>query len=395
MIQRLAVNTGELPVRSLRLQGLLQAFGHDIFCEVVSAGAESLYPPQEKCSYVHRARDNGARLHPAGDARAMRVLIVSAAYPPMRAGEATNTFHLATRLADRGHQVTVLTSIVEHVARGVGVEVRAVMPHWGWSALPRFAATLRHTAPDAILLMYIGWIYDSHPMVTFAPTVARKLLPSVPFVTRFENMSAALPGGTPLFARVARHAAARCAGTRNVDYNYGTLLRDSRALIVLSDHHRAALAGHNAGVEEKTTLIPPPPNMPIVRDDGEVRELTREALGVSRGVPARLSRLRVRGKGNRYAAPRGPQARQARRQRTIGHHWGPPTAERSRRFGLLRRHATPGSPSRHRRSRDLDGRVCPRRPDAIALSARRGCLRAAVRHRYPAQQQLLFVRCRP
>ena len=45
--------------------------------------------------------------------------------------------------------------------------------------------------------MYIGWIYDSHPMVTFAPTVARKLLPSVPFVTRFENTSAALPGGRP------------------------------------------------------------------------------------------------------------------------------------------------------------------------------------------------------
>ena len=284
MIQRLPINTGELPGPGSRTsKGSSKPFDHDIFCEVVSAGAESLYPLQEKCSYVHLARDNGARLHPAEDARPMRVLIVSAAYPPMRAGEATNTFHLATRLADRGHQVTVLTSVSNTVPPGVGVNVQAVMPHWGWSALPRFAASLRHIAPDAILLMYIGWIYDSHPMVTFAPTVARKLLPSVPFVTRFENTSASLPGATPLLARVARHAAARCAGTRNVDYNYGTLLRDSRALIVLSDHHRAALARHNAGVEEKTTLIPPPPNMPIVRDDGEVRKLTREALGVCPG----------------------------------------------------------------------------------------------------------------
>ena len=91
---------------------------------------------------------------------------------------------------------------VEHGPARGGGKRSAVMPHWGWSALPRFAASLRHIAPDAILLMYIGWIYDSHPMVTFAPTVARKLLPSVPFVTRFENTSASLPGAnSPLRPR--------------------------------------------------------------------------------------------------------------------------------------------------------------------------------------------------
>jgi len=213
----------------------------------------------------------------------MRILIISAAYPPMRAGEATNTYHLATRLANRGHEVDVLTSVSNAGGHEPGVRIHAVMPHWGWSALPRFASTLRRLAPDAILLMYIGWIYDSHPMMTFAPTIARKLLPPVPFVTRFENVSAALPSEASFIARVVRHAAARCAGTRHVHYNLGTLLRDSHALIVLSDHHRAALARLDSGVEQKTTLIPPPPNMPIVAEDCEGRERVRQALGASRG----------------------------------------------------------------------------------------------------------------
>jgi alpha-beta hydrolase superfamily lysophospholipase len=40
----------------------------------------------------------------------MKVLVISAAFPPMRMGEATNAYHLCERLATRGFDVHVLTN---------------------------------------------------------------------------------------------------------------------------------------------------------------------------------------------------------------------------------------------------------------------------------------------
>jgi len=66
-----------------------------------------------------------------------------------------------------------------------------------------------------------------------------------------------------------------------VDYYFGTLLRRSDRIIVLSDTHRVKLAVHYPGVSGKTVLIPPPPILLIRPEDGgESRRQGREALGV-------------------------------------------------------------------------------------------------------------------
>jgi hypothetical protein len=64
----------------------------------------------------------------------MKVPFISAAFPPMRQG-------------------------------------RPVIRDWSWTDLPRLARFIKRCRPDAITLLYSGWIYNDHPMITFAPTL--------------------------------------------------------------------------------------------------------------------------------------------------------------------------------------------------------------------------------
>jgi glycosyltransferase involved in cell wall biosynthesis len=73
---------------------------------------------------------------------------------------------------------------------------------------------------------------------------------------------------------------AHWSGDADTDYEYGTLLRDSHALICLSDMHRSRLADVHTPVLEKARLIPPPPLMNVCPADNESRTHVRSALGV-------------------------------------------------------------------------------------------------------------------
>lgn len=207
----------------------------------------------------------------------MRILIISAAFPPMQSGEATNAFYLSQHLADYGFEVHVLTTRRAVENCDPRVKIHPIMRDWSWTAVLRFRRFLRQCSPDAILLMHISWIYHNHPMITFAPTIAKKLFPRVPFVTRFENVF----GGSSLslMARLLRKGIVRWIAGKDVDYTFGTLLRDSDRLILLSDRHRAPLPSCFHGETNKVVLIPPPPNMRICpRDNGASRQKGRDRL---------------------------------------------------------------------------------------------------------------------
>jgi glycosyltransferase involved in cell wall biosynthesis len=211
----------------------------------------------------------------------MRILLISAAFPPMRAGEATNAFYLCQHLANRKLDIDVLTSQWNPEVFNPRIRVHSIMRSWSWSELGRFVKFLRRSRPDAVLLMYLDWIYHYHPMVTFAPTIFKRVWPGVPFVTRFENAYGALPNRMSPGSRAFRKCMSHWAGTENLDYNFGTLLRDSDRIIVLSGMHRAILSEHFADVSAKSVLIPPPPNMVVKSEnDGSVRKRGRERLGV-------------------------------------------------------------------------------------------------------------------
>jgi glycosyltransferase involved in cell wall biosynthesis len=132
-----------------------------------------------------------------------------------------------------------------------------------------------------VLLIYAGWVYNDHPMITFAPTIAKKLLRHVPFVTQFTWPLGALPHQMPRLAQKLRKKLVQWAGTKDVDYYYGTLLRDSDRITVFCEQHGAALAERLPSLNGKSVLIPHPLVMHVSPDpDGSYRKRGREKLDV-------------------------------------------------------------------------------------------------------------------
>jgi glycosyltransferase involved in cell wall biosynthesis len=209
----------------------------------------------------------------------MKVLVISAAFPPMSAGEATNAFHLCERLAACGLDVHVLTSRGHTGVSDARITVHDVMQTWSWGEAPRLARFLKQCKPDVVYLMYLGWTYNFQFMSTFIPTIAKMAVPGVRFLTRFENVGGAGPQTNSRSSRLLRKAVALCDLRGNVDYQFGTLLRDSDNIIILSARHEAFLERRLPGIGRKCVLIPPPANMRM-SDEGEAsRARGRKVLG--------------------------------------------------------------------------------------------------------------------
>ena len=209
----------------------------------------------------------------------MKLLVISAAFPPLKVGEADHALHLCRHLAERGLDVHVLTTERQIEASRFPFKVYPVMPHWLWPALPRLAKFLTKCSPDAVLLIYSDRDYDCHPMITFAAGISKALLPSVPFVTQLETEYISRKASIP--ARVILKLASKVAGPQKLDYVFGTLLSKSDRLIVLSERHLNRLSHSFPYVEGKGLVIPPPSLMRICPDNNGVsRQLGRKALGV-------------------------------------------------------------------------------------------------------------------
>ncbi|HEU4682891.1 MAG TPA: glycosyltransferase family 4 protein [Nitrospira sp.] len=210
----------------------------------------------------------------------MKLLFISAAFPPLRAGESEHTLHLCRRLADRGVEVHLLTSQTNASMKAEeSFQVHRLIPEWDWKHLPRLVRCVGEKKPDAVLLMYSGWVYSAHPMITFLPTIVRRLFPRISFMTQME-IEEGEAARTP-WTRMTRKVAQYLSGTRDVDYCFGTLLRDSTQLIFLSERHRDVHAARFPGVLKKSVVIPPPPLLKMCeggRAAGRIRG--RTALGL-------------------------------------------------------------------------------------------------------------------
>ena len=118
----------------------------------------------------------------------MKLLVITAAFPPMPAGEADHMFHLCRRLAERGLDVHVVTTRGNKVSEPLPFKVYPIVRDWSWPDLFRLVRLFKRISPDAVLLKYIAWIYNDHPMITFMATVSKSLKPSAVFVTQFANI---------------------------------------------------------------------------------------------------------------------------------------------------------------------------------------------------------------
>jgi glycosyltransferase involved in cell wall biosynthesis len=213
----------------------------------------------------------------------MKVLIISAAYPPMQAGEATNAYYLCQQLASRGMEVHVLTSQGNQGGDDPYVHIHPIMNDWSWTEMFMLRSFVKQCAPQAVYLMYIGLMYHFHPMITFVPTLIKRMFPRVPVVTRYESaFVGADPSRISIGARIFRKLMIRWAGTRDVAYSSGTLLRDSNYIIALCERHRDMLIEEWSPVQHKLRIIPPPPNLRVApAGQGQTRLRGRQKLGLN------------------------------------------------------------------------------------------------------------------
>ena len=219
----------------------------------------------------------------------MRLVIISAAFPPQDSGEADHALKYCRRLADAGLDVDLLTSQRRGLPQESTFRVHPLMRRWSWKELPRLRNFLRNQKPEAILLFYTGWIYNHHPMITLAPSLAKGLSTGVRFVTQFSHVDGArrfrirLRDGLDVSFHLHSHLVTpfvtRVLGLPQADANFGTLLTDSDRILVMSERQRAKLLSVNPAAGPKSEIDPPPPLMNIVADPGgEHRRATREKL---------------------------------------------------------------------------------------------------------------------
>src|SRR5262249_31402128 len=94
----------------------------------------------------------------------MKIVLISADYPPTAGGVADYTLHLGDALAELGHDVLVLPSRRARCAptdepmRSAG-RVAPVIEGWGLRGVVSAARRLRDTAPDIIGLQYVPAMY--------------------------------------------------------------------------------------------------------------------------------------------------------------------------------------------------------------------------------------------
>lgn len=214
----------------------------------------------------------------------MKVLIISGAFPPMRAGDAEHALHLCTQLAFRGVDVHLLTTKGQSAPGAVSFHVHAEMKSWSWSDAPTLVTMLRKIQPDLVLLIYSAWIYQSHPMITFAPTIVKQVLGKALFITQLEtiyDVDKQEDRLQTLITRAIRRLVKYGVGSAGVDYVMGTLYRDSDRIIVLSERHLIHLrALMLSDVVSKTDVIPPPPLIPMCADAQTARAQGRARLGL-------------------------------------------------------------------------------------------------------------------
>lgn len=205
----------------------------------------------------------------------MKVLIISAAFPPIKSGGSDYAKRMATELAGRGVDVTVLTSTkaatqssasISSSDKPVGAETfltLPLIPRWGWTAFPKIMDTVRVLQPDVIDIHFTGWIYNDHPMITFLPTFVRKWNPNVHVSVHFESFGGIQRQLSNAIEATVRFFMSVVVGRQNINYDYGTLVRDSSSLIFLNERDRREICNVMPSALAKAALLPPPPIMPM------------------------------------------------------------------------------------------------------------------------------------
>ncbi len=182
--------------------------------------------------------------------------MISAAYPPMVSGEATQALFLCRHLAKAGWQTHLLTSDRPNTPVSEPFQVHAVMRDWGFGDWGRAKEVMRKVQPGVVVILYTGWLYGHHPMVTLLPMWLRWSMPTTRIVTIITHPDGSREGKLNAASRWL-HRLLRVTMKPRVSYNFGTLLSDSHAVVALAEHFQPRLEAMDATVGRRMVVIPP------------------------------------------------------------------------------------------------------------------------------------------
>ncbi|MGC8874193.1 MAG: glycosyltransferase [Chloroflexia bacterium] len=118
----------------------------------------------------------------------MRVLLISAEYPPMEGGVGDYTRRLGLALRDQGMEVFLLTS---EGGKGFLEDALPVFPwirNWGWSCLKAIARLVGEVRPDTLHVQYQTGAYGMRPAIHFLPDRLKRLPMHVPLVVTMHDL---------------------------------------------------------------------------------------------------------------------------------------------------------------------------------------------------------------
>jgi glycosyltransferase involved in cell wall biosynthesis len=206
--------------------------------------------------------------------------LLVAPFPPAKGPEAEKAYYLCRALLDHGWKVHVGTAAGAVDCDHPRAHVHPVMRDWSWSDAGALAALVERSLPDVVVVLFIDWMYHYHPMMTFFPTIARALRPSAKVVTIFEDVGLGFPWEQPFDVRLGRQRSKRWAHLSDVDDRYGTLLRDSDRVVVVSGRVGDRLEQYQSGLKHKMVVAPTPPILRMAPRNERARQERRERLGL-------------------------------------------------------------------------------------------------------------------
>lgn len=193
-----------------------------------------------------------------------KLLVISSVFPPFPAGEADYAINLCKKLKEKGWKVEILTT------KGVSKEelgelkIWPIIKNWSWFSLIKIYFHLKKNKPDAIMFLYIGWIYHFHPAVTQLAFISKKFFPNVPFVVLFYSSLGAELLTNKIHTRTIQKIFNLLISRKLCCYEFGSLLLESDKLIYFCEEHGKKLHYAAPYAKDKLILIPPPPLITVV-----------------------------------------------------------------------------------------------------------------------------------
>jgi glycosyltransferase involved in cell wall biosynthesis len=200
----------------------------------------------------------------------MRIVLLTAEYPPQPGGVGDYTHRLALALADDAHAPAVLTgastgSASPLLAHEQPPRVLRQIGGWGWRCWRDTIAALDTLRPAVLHIQYQTGAYSMHPAINLLPWRLRALPHRPAVAVTFHDLLE--PYLFPKAGRVRRWVTLRLA-------------RDADHVIATNDEDAAALLAAGVQPPDRITTIPIGSNIPVAPPPGYDRAAWRAELGI-------------------------------------------------------------------------------------------------------------------